>query len=282
MGKEKVCCIYGIKNKTDNKIYIGQTINLENRIKDHMKRLSNEKHWNNYLQRAWDKHGEENFEFIVLEECEENKDILNEKEIYWIKKLNSTNKEFGYNGEHGGSANKKVSEETREKMSKARMGKLLSDGTKRKIREKLRNRIVSEETKEKHRILSSGENNPMYGKHLSEETKKKLSEINKGRESPNKGNKFSDEVKGRLKITNSGENNGRFDKKIKNKSSEFIGVCFHKQSGTWRSSIVVNKKTIHLGNHKTEIDAAKARDKYITDNNLPNKLSFPNGENNNE
>jgi len=43
-------------------------------------------------------------------------------------------------------------------------------------------------------------------------------------------------------------------------SSKYVGVCWHKKDKRWQASIVVNKKAIHLGQFKTEIDAAKSRD----------------------
>jgi hypothetical protein len=46
----------------------------------------------------------------------------------------------------------------------------------------------------------------------------------------------------------------------KNTSSKYIGVGLYKKTEQWRSSITFNKKTIHLGYFKNEIDAAKARD----------------------
>jgi hypothetical protein len=51
-------------------------------------------------------------------------------------------------------------------------------------------------------------------------------------------------------------------------SSGYIGVCFHKLTGKWKAHIKVNKKLIHLGYHQEELEAAKARDQYILDNNL--------------
>jgi hypothetical protein len=43
-------------------------------------------------------------------------------------------------------------------------------------------------------------------------------------------------------------------------SSRFKGVCFDKQTGKWRASIVVDYKSIQLGRHRDEIAAAEAYD----------------------
>ena len=55
-------------------------------------------HHNIHLQNAWNKYGEENFEFSIIEEC--HMDQLDQREIYWISKLNSY--EDGYNLTSGG------------------------------------------------------------------------------------------------------------------------------------------------------------------------------------
>lgn len=51
-------------------------------------------------------------------------------------------------------------------------------------------------------------------------------------------------------------------------TSEYIGVCLHKRTGKWKAHIKINGVLHHLGYHLTELDAAKARDRYIIDNNL--------------
>lgn len=95
--------IYGIKNKINGKIYIGQSINIPRRWGDHKKRSGSnlKENQDNILYKAIRKYGLENFDFIIIEEC--NKEKLDEREIYWIKKHNSTDKNKGYNISLGGS-----------------------------------------------------------------------------------------------------------------------------------------------------------------------------------
>lgn len=57
--------IYCIKNKINNKVYIGKAINVENRFKNHIKNLNNNSHKNKHLIASWNKHGERNFEFSI-------------------------------------------------------------------------------------------------------------------------------------------------------------------------------------------------------------------------
>lgn len=47
-------------------------------------------------------------------------------------------------------------------------------------------------------------------------------------------------------------------RKVKNSSSKYLGVTFHKRDKKWQAQIKTNKKPIFLGYFKTEIDAAKA------------------------
>lgn len=47
--------IYIIQNTNDGKVYIGQSVNINRRLKDHIRLLKLGKHKNTYLQRAYDK-----------------------------------------------------------------------------------------------------------------------------------------------------------------------------------------------------------------------------------
>ena len=90
--------IYKITNIQNNKCYIGQTKNYEKRWKEHKYLLNKNKHENIYLQYAWNKYGENNFIFEVIEFVNN----YNERERYWISFYNSTDHNFGYNFLKGG------------------------------------------------------------------------------------------------------------------------------------------------------------------------------------
>ena len=96
--------IYVIINNINNKKYIGQSINIERRFKEHKRRAFNSslKFYNDPLYRAIRKYGMENFSFLILEECE--KKDLDKKEIYWIKYYQTFDKEYGYNISNGGNS----------------------------------------------------------------------------------------------------------------------------------------------------------------------------------
>lgn len=111
-------CIYKITNLIDRKIYIGQTSrDFEERKRNHLSRLRRGVHDNIYLQSSWNKYGEFNFLFEIIQECEIEQ--LDELERFWISFFDATNKTYGYNFETGGSNNKRLDHETRSKLGKA-------------------------------------------------------------------------------------------------------------------------------------------------------------------
>lgn len=95
-NKVYTCGIYKITNLINNKIYIGQSKQIEVRWQQH--KTSN-KHYAIY--NAFKKYGIDNFKFEIIEECPE--DILNEREKYWIKFYNSLSPN-GYNMTLGGDS----------------------------------------------------------------------------------------------------------------------------------------------------------------------------------
>ena len=93
--------IYKIQNKINGKIYIGQTINsIEKRFGSHIKAANNKKN-NSIIYKAIRKYGVQSFEVSVIDEAKD-KETLNEKEKYWIRKLNSLSP-HGYNISIGGT-----------------------------------------------------------------------------------------------------------------------------------------------------------------------------------
>ena len=92
--------IYKFQNKLNNKVYIGQSINIEKRFKEHLSNMlnPNTKDYNSKFYRALRKYGIANFTFEIIEEVSKN--ILNEREEYWVNFYNSYLD--GYNSNSGG------------------------------------------------------------------------------------------------------------------------------------------------------------------------------------
>ena len=117
--------IYKITNLTNGKLYIGCASNINTRINGHKHDLRNQKHANSYLQKAWDKYGEQNFIFEIVEKCDI--DNLHIREHYWVNKLNCLDRNSGYNlkptDPNGYSLH---SEETKEKLRQSHKGRKIS------------------------------------------------------------------------------------------------------------------------------------------------------------
>lgn len=92
--------IYCIYNKSNNKVYIGKSINIYKRIVGHISLLKrkDKKSENEYFINSWNKYGKNNFDYKVLEYFDKiDEKELNNKELFWITKYNSINSKFGYN-----------------------------------------------------------------------------------------------------------------------------------------------------------------------------------------
>jgi group I intron endonuclease len=194
--------VYLILNKENLKAYIGKTVDFKRRKREHLNELRKGVHTNSHLQSAFNKYSEECFEFTILEEC--NKELLNEKEVYWINFFGGFNSPNTYNlceGGIGGIFSAEVlkklngrhhTEASKKKMSDARKGiKLdLSEEQRRAIGERnkkyLTGRKHTEKSKEKMSVSVRNAYNEstswgMSGKTHSEETKKKISMSEKGK-----------------------------------------------------------------------------------------------------
>lgn len=143
-----MAAIYKITNLINNKVYIGRATNFLKRKNSHLCYLRKGNHSNSHLQASWDKYGEENFVFEVLEVCE--KEDLGNKEYEWVTLLKSTQTEFGYNIQIvNGNETYEISDETRIKMSNSQKGRVTSEETRRKQSEARKGRVNSIETRER-------------------------------------------------------------------------------------------------------------------------------------
>lgn len=108
--------IYQILNLINNKCYIGQSVDIKNRIYTHIGSLRSNSHFNKHLQNAFNKYGEENFKINILfsTELNINPNDLNILEETLIRIYNSFTE--GYNMNSGGD-NKEIDEQTRLKWS---------------------------------------------------------------------------------------------------------------------------------------------------------------------
>ena len=109
--------IYSITNTVNNTIYIGRTKCFYKRYYQY-KSAFNKKDFtrtNQYLLNSMLKYGFEKFKFDVLEYCEI--DMSPERELYWMIKLKSHNKNIGYNLRLDVNGSMIVNESTKKKIS---------------------------------------------------------------------------------------------------------------------------------------------------------------------
>lgn len=125
----RVIYIYKITNKTNGKVYIGQTIRpIEKRFNRHISDAVNNI-LDTHFARAIRKYGKENFQLDLIDTAKSQEE-LNKKEYYWIKYYNSV--KCGYNETNaiykcgGDTYSQKTESEMRiikREISKAKMGK---------------------------------------------------------------------------------------------------------------------------------------------------------------
>jgi len=188
--------IYKITSPS-NKVYIGQSINIDERIRKYkILRCKNQPKIYNSLK----KYGPKNHTFEVIEECKI--EYLTIKEIFYKQQLID---EFGwemalfcdiYDRGVGGLR----SQQTRDKISKSNTGKIRSEEYKLNQSNKMKGRKQSPETIQKRTEKNKGKKrtketclklkNSMLGKKRSEETKRKLS-IRECYKNPERGVKIS-------------------------------------------------------------------------------------------
>ena len=123
--------LYKIINKVNGKYYVGSTNNIKRRLRRHKYDLRNNVHSNLKFQRSWNKHGEENFEFYVIENIEENQLLVLEQKLLNIAELTP---EQCYNLTFG-TGRIKHTEESKARISKAMIGREKSETTRKKLSE---------------------------------------------------------------------------------------------------------------------------------------------------
>ena len=151
-------------NKLNGKIYIGQTTRpVEKRFRNHQYKNSK----CSAIYNAIKKYGWDNFEKDWYECPDED---LNFDEELLVREM-ETLAPNGYNLREGGGSNGKLSEETKQKLSKAHQGD----------KSYWYGKTQSVESNRKRSESLKGDKHHMYGKKHTEETKQKIGEASVGR-----------------------------------------------------------------------------------------------------
>jgi group I intron endonuclease len=170
--------VYLIKNTVDGKVYVGASSNIHKRWINHKSDLNLGKHHSAKLQDDWILHGESAFKFEIIEPVDNLLHLVAVEQTF-IDYYKATEK--GYNicpmaGSCLGIRRTRPtgfghSDETKEKLRAANLGKKQSPETKAKVAQANRDRApISEATRQK---LSNAKLS------MSEETKRRISDIKK-------------------------------------------------------------------------------------------------------
>lgn len=173
----KTTGIYAIQNKITGMAYVGQTANnFGDRRDSNFAKLRHNKHDNVGLQEDWNKYGEQNYEFRILETLEDCVNI-DDREKYWVSIYKKDGKAFNMADGGKGCPGVPIKEEVKriigEKNRQHNLGKKASEETKLKMSLSHKGYKPSLEAIEKSRLKHIGMKHTL-------EAKKKMSIANSG------------------------------------------------------------------------------------------------------
>lgn len=188
---EIIMGVYKIVSKTNGKTYIGSSININVRKRNHFNNLRSRRHTNSKLQNHYNKYGVDDLIFEIIETTNDPNEVLKIEQKY-IDKLDTFKTGFNMSPNAGNSLGRKHSEETKMKISKIQSDKTLSEDHRKKISRSSMGRVQTEETRKKLSEATKGKpksesarkNMSISAKNrppISEETRQKLSKISKER-----------------------------------------------------------------------------------------------------
>lgn len=192
----------------NSKKYVGQTGN------GLLSRLSQHNRAKTYIGSAMKKYGKENFKIQLLS-IAENKEEADELERHYIMEYDTLHP-HGYNLTTGGQGGFNHTRETRGQMAVLRKGRLVSEGTRKRMSEAKRG--------QKHPLFGRrGINSPRYGKIHTQVTRDRIKKSLKGKFV---GKYVSEETKEKIGRANRGEKHGMFGN---HHTQEYV----NKRSHTW-------------------------------------------------
>lgn len=95
LSYDKKCGIYVVLNTLNNMFYVGSSTRCWTRWVEHRGALKKQKHRNAHLQNAWNKYGEENFTFLLIENTSNENACVREQ--FYLDTYKSFKREIGYN-----------------------------------------------------------------------------------------------------------------------------------------------------------------------------------------
>jgi group I intron endonuclease len=214
--------IYRIQHIATGNQYIGSSVNVDRRLSDHRGYLRRGKHHSIYLQRAWNKYGEDSFIFEFLWAVDPEKDALIFEEQMAFNHIRC---DFNMLKVAGSNLGKKTSEETKLKLSIAGRGRIVSSEARAKLsasRKKISAQIIAKllgntfcrgktrspeavaktvaanTGKKRSAEIRAGISKRNTGRPVSAETREKMSKANTGK-------KCSEETKAKMSKASKGK-----------------------------------------------------------------------------
>jgi group I intron endonuclease len=120
MARHTHAGIYAIVHSTSGRRYIGGALDVDRRWREHRSQLRRNQHHCQILQDAWNEHGEWQFVFGVIEECDRDTEILVQREQFWMDRYRDNL--FNMAPSAGPVRGIKRSEETKRRMAASKYG----------------------------------------------------------------------------------------------------------------------------------------------------------------
>lgn len=124
--------IYRILNRSTGKSYIGSACDIYTRFHTHLHLLKKNTHHSPKLQHSWSKHGQTSFDHLVLEIVQDTS-LLANREQHWMDAFSAVTDGYNHYPIARSSVGRRLSDETKNKISKKAIGRKVSDETKRKL-----------------------------------------------------------------------------------------------------------------------------------------------------
>lgn len=127
----KIAGVYKITHVASECVYVGSSVNIQRRLKEHRHQLANNLHGNQHLQKAWNKYGEGEFCFSILEDVADLSTLL-AREQFWMGHLKSSCRpNYNMLPTAGNALGFRHTPETKARISRAGLGNKRSLGQKR-------------------------------------------------------------------------------------------------------------------------------------------------------